>query len=163
HFLRRLPRLPLTAQFVPFYDGAYKRVLIRRPLPVVNPRDPHLKTSSSSPGSEERSSRTFHATRVLRLKFPADTEKHTMQRSPRTGLVPIWTFCCLASAANFAFGQAAIPVVSGTSPQGAAPGQTVDVKLRGGNLAGPAQLWTSFPVESVLPADIAGNGTNAGE
>jgi hypothetical protein len=59
--------------------------------------------------------------------------------------------------------QAAIPAVASTLPQGAAPGQTVDVKIRGGNLAAPTQLWSSFPVEAVLPTEIAGNGTNAAE
>ncbi|MBS0262431.1 MAG: PPC domain-containing protein [Planctomycetes bacterium] len=62
-----------------------------------------------------------------------------------------------------AFSQAAIPSISSTLPQGAGPGQTVDVKIRGGNLAGPTQFWASFPVEATLPAEIAGNGTNAGE
>src|SRR5260370_16651849 len=35
--------------------------------------------------------------------------------------------------------QAAIPAIGSTLPQGAAPGQTIDVKLRGGNLAGPTR------------------------
>ncbi|MGE5195628.1 MAG: PPC domain-containing protein [Deltaproteobacteria bacterium] len=59
--------------------------------------------------------------------------------------------------------QTAPPTIASTLPQGAAPGQTVDVKIRGANLAGPTQFWSSFPVEAVLPAEIAGNGTNAAE
>jgi len=68
-----------------------------------------------------------------------------------------------ARPAGQVFAQAAIPVVSATVPQAAAPGQTIDVKIRGGNLAGPTQLWTSFPCETSLPADIPGNGSNAAE
>jgi hypothetical protein len=65
--------------------------------------------------------------------------------------------------AGRAHGQAAIPSISSTVPQGAAPGQTIDVKVRGGNLASPTQFWTSFPAEVTFPAEIAGNGTNAAE
>jgi hypothetical protein len=68
-----------------------------------------------------------------------------------------------AVSADRALSQAAIPSIASTAPQGAAPGQTIDVKVRGGNLASPTQFWSSFPAEAVLPADIAGNGTNAGE
>lgn len=72
---------------------------------------------------------------------------------------------CLLSAlcSERAYSQAAIPSIGSTLPQGASPGQTVDVKIRGGNLAAPTQFWSSFPVEAVLPTEIAGNGTNAGE
>ncbi|MFN0053946.1 MAG: PPC domain-containing protein [Planctomycetales bacterium] len=69
----------------------------------------------------------------------------------------------LAGLPAVTLGQAAIPSIGSTAPQGAAPGQTMDVKVRGGNLATPTQLWTSFPAEVVLPTDIAGNGTNAAE
>jgi hypothetical protein len=62
-----------------------------------------------------------------------------------------------------AFSQPAIPAIGSTLPQGAAPGQTVDVKIRGGNLAAPTQFWSSFPAEAVLPTEIAGNGANAAE
>jgi hypothetical protein len=77
-------------------------------------------------------------------------------------------FCtgvCLWAAVSSerAYSQAAIPTIGSTLPQGAAPGQTVDVKVRGGNLAAPTQFWSSFPVEAVLPTEIAGNGTNAAE
>ena len=86
-----------------------------------------------------------------------------MRRCLRCGFVPAWFLVCLAGAASLAQGQVPLPSIASTFPQAAAPGQTVDVKLRGGNLAGPTQLWTTFPVEALLPADIAGNGTNAAE
>ncbi len=70
---------------------------------------------------------------------------------------------CLAGLVDSAHAQTAPPAIASTLPQGAAPGQTVDVKIRGANLAGPTQFWSSFPVEAVLPPDIAGNGTNAAE
>ncbi|MCY2963785.1 MAG: PPC domain-containing protein, partial [Planctomycetota bacterium] len=69
-------------------------------------------------------------------------------------------FCVISSAVQ---AQPAIPAISSTSPQAAPPGQTIDVKIRGGNLAGPTQLWTGFPAEVTLPTDLAGNGTNAAE
>src|SRR5262249_54464620 len=37
------------------------------------------------------------------------------------------------------------------------------VKVRGGNLAGVTQTWTSFPGEMVLAPDVPDNGKNAGE
>jgi len=86
-----------------------------------------------------------------------------MRSLPRHGFVPLWILCCLALAASVAEAQTAPPTIASTSPQAAIPGQAIDVKIRGGNLAGPTQLWTSFPVEAVLPAEIAGNGTNAAE
>src|SRR5579872_4968600 len=86
-----------------------------------------------------------------------------MRRLSRLGLVPVWILYCLSGESSSAFAQAAIPAISSTLPQAAAPGQTIDIKVRGGNLAAPTQLWSSFPVEASLPADIAGNGTNGGE
>lgn len=83
--------------------------------------------------------------------------------APRSSLGPICATVLLAGAAGTVFGQAAIPSIGSTYPQAVAPGQTVDVKVRGGNLASPTQLWLSFPAEVSLPTDIAGNGTNAGE
>ncbi len=55
------------------------------------------------------------------------------------------------------------PTIVSTSPQAAKPGETIDVKIQGGNLAGAAQLWASFPATITLPTEIAGNGTSAGE
>src|SRR5579872_3539574 len=86
-----------------------------------------------------------------------------MRRLSRFALIAVWCSLPPAGLANRACAQAAIPAVASTQPQAAAPGQTVDVKFRGGNLANPTQLWTSFPAEVILPAEIAGNGTNAAE
>jgi hypothetical protein len=81
----------------------------------------------------------------------------------RNGIFSLTLACCLAGGSAVARAQVALPTIASTLPQAAGPGQTVDVKIRGAGLAGPTQLWTSFPVEAVLPAEIAGNGTNAGE
>src|SRR5258708_37353691 len=86
-----------------------------------------------------------------------------MRRITRLGFFTAGMLSCLSGGANLALGQAAIPAIGSTLPQGVPPGQTVDVKLRGANLVGPTQLWTSFPAEAILPAEIAGNGTNAAE
>src|SRR5579872_1494673 len=86
-----------------------------------------------------------------------------MRRLSRFALIAVWCSLPPAGLANRACAQAAIPSVASTQPQAIAPGQTVDVKFRGANLAGPTQLWTSFPAEAVLPAEIAGNGANAAE
>ena len=86
-----------------------------------------------------------------------------MRRFSRLALIAVWSSLPWAGLSNRAFAQAAIPSVVSTLPQAATPGQTVDVKIRGANLAGPTQLWTSFPAEVVLPPEIAGNGTNAAE
>jgi hypothetical protein len=86
-----------------------------------------------------------------------------MRRFPRHGLVPLWMACSLTTLAGIAHAQTPPPSIVSTSPEAAAPGQSVDVKIRGANLAGPTQIWTSFPVEAVLPTEIAGNGTNAAE
>ncbi len=55
------------------------------------------------------------------------------------------------------------PSISSTSPQAAQPGAAIDVVLNGGNLAGPTQLWTSFPAETALSPDVKDNGTNAAQ
>ncbi len=68
---------------------------------------------------------------------------------------------CLASATTAAFGQA--PAVNNVIPRGWAPGQTIHVKLVGGNLAGATQLWTSFGGIAQLATDVPDNGKNAGE
>lgn len=86
-----------------------------------------------------------------------------MRRFSRNSLLPVWILFFMAGTATWVHGQTAAPTVTATVPQAAAPGQTVDLKIRGTNLAGPTQFWTSFPVEAQLPGDIAGNGTNAGE
>lgn len=70
---------------------------------------------------------------------------------------------CLAVPTTAIFGQAALPSISSISPQAAHPGQTVDVKIRGGNLANPTQLWSTLGTAVPLTPDVAGNGTNAAE
>ena len=52
-----------------------------------------------------------------------------MRRFPRHGFAPVWILCCLAAASSFAQAQTAPPTISSTSPQAAAPGQTVDIKI----------------------------------
>lgn len=86
-----------------------------------------------------------------------------MQRRSRIVPASIAALGVLVAFAGQSSAQVALPAISSTLPQAAAPGQTIDVKIRGGNLAGPTQFWASFPVEAQLPAEIAGNGTNAGE
>lgn len=56
-----------------------------------------------------------------------------------------------------------IPSINGVSPQAVVPGQTLAVKIRGGNLVGAGQVWSSFPAEATLAADVANNGKNAAE
>ena len=43
------------------------------------------------------------------------------------------------------------------------PGKTIDVTIRGANLAGAGKLWTSFPAESMLSPDVKENGKNAAQ
>lgn len=87
-----------------------------------------------------------------------------MSKLSRADVLRLIGFLAVVVAlSNSAFAQAPVPSIGSTSPQAVAPGQTADVKIRGGNLNAPTQLWASFPAEATLPADIAGNGTNAGE
>lgn len=55
------------------------------------------------------------------------------------------------------------PTIAGTTPQAVAPGAATTIKVRGGNLAGATQLWTSFGAAAELAPDVMGNGTNAAE
>jgi hypothetical protein len=57
----------------------------------------------------------------------------------------------------------AAPAVTTTAPQAVAPGQQVDVKLRGSGLAGASQLWTQFGAAAQLTPDVKDNGKNAAE
>lgn len=71
--------------------------------------------------------------------------------------------CSLAvmtSAATVATAQAP-PSVSTTQPQAVAPGGSTKVVLRGGNLAGASQVWSSFPATASLAADVENNGKDA--
>ena len=60
-------------------------------------------------------------------------------------------------ASDHASGQT--PAITATEPQAIAPGSTVDVLIRGGNLTGATQLWSSFSTKSSLTPDVAENGT----
>lgn len=81
--------------------------------------------------------------------------------SPRSLFLCVCSLALAISLATTARAQA--PSIASTFPQAAVPGQTVDIKVRGGGLAGPTQFWASFPGEFVLPAEVMGNGTNAAE
>src|SRR5690606_14844678 len=75
----------------------------------------------------------------------------------------LMSICCWL-AAHQAFGQTpAPPSIGSTTPFAVAPGATTDITLRGGNLASPTEIWTSFPAQAVLSPDVANNGTNAAE
>ena len=55
------------------------------------------------------------------------------------------------------------PAITTTSPLAIAPGSTSDIKVRGSNLAGATELWTSFGGNVTLAPDVKDNGKNAGE
>jgi hypothetical protein len=55
------------------------------------------------------------------------------------------------------------PVVNVIRPVGVQPGQTVDVRTIGGNLAGAKECWTSFGGKVPLPTDVENNGTDNGQ
>ncbi len=57
----------------------------------------------------------------------------------------------------------AAPVVTTTTPQAVAPGQQIDVKVRGSGLAGASKLWTQFGATAQLTPDVKDNGKNAAE
>ncbi|MCA8991048.1 MAG: PPC domain-containing protein [Planctomycetaceae bacterium] len=58
-------------------------------------------------------------------------------------------------------GQA--PTVNLIQPRGVNPGQTVDLRTVGGNLAGATQCWTSFSGVTAVATDIEKNGTDGGQ
>jgi len=55
------------------------------------------------------------------------------------------------------------PTISSLSPLGVRPGTAQDVVVRGGNLAGASDFWTSFPAHASLTPQKANNGKNPGE
>lgn len=57
----------------------------------------------------------------------------------------------------------AAPAVTTTSPQAVFPGQQIDVKLRGSDLADASRLWTQFGAAAQLSPDVKDNGKNAAE
>lgn len=85
-----------------------------------------------------------------------------MRRFSQASLFRAVSALALAAALS-SLVHAQAPSINSTVPQAVAPGQTVDIKVRGGALADPKQLWASFPGEFVLPAEPMGNGTNAAE
>ena len=76
----------------------------------------------------------------------------------------IWGVCLTALIAGLASSaNAQVPSITSTSPQAVAPGQSIDVTLRGANLAGATELWTSFSSQWVLSPDVKDNGKNAAQ
>jgi hypothetical protein len=59
--------------------------------------------------------------------------------------------------------QAQAPTISSLSPLSLRPGQSQDVVVRGGSLAGATHFWTSFPARAVLTPLKPNNGKNPGE
>lgn len=84
-----------------------------------------------------------------------------MAKAPLAGLRVLLVSLLTLSTTSLALAQA--PSISSTSPQAVEPGKATDIKLRGGNLAGAAEVWTSFPSEAALTPDIDKNGENAAE
>ncbi|NQV26849.1 MAG: hypothetical protein HQ518_21065 [Rhodopirellula sp.] len=71
---------------------------------------------------------------------------------------------CLAVGLCFVSHETlAAPAVTTTAPQAVAPGGQTDIKLRGSELVGAAQLWTSFSGKAALSPDVKDNGKNAAE
>lgn len=65
----------------------------------------------------------------------------------------------LALASSWA--QAQPPVITSLSPGAVLPGQTLDLRIGGTNLAGPTALWTSFPAKAELAPGVEKNGEAA--
>lgn len=89
-----------------------------------------------------------------------------MLRTPVARLFPRWTCCAGFIGAAFVVSgivQAQAPSIARTTPQAVAPGQSLDVVVTGGNLAGASSLWTSFGDPAPLTPDLAGNGQDAGK
>src|SRR5690349_5695059 len=53
------------------------------------------------------------------------------------------------------------PTLSPTVPLGVQRGTSLDLTLTGTNLAGPTQLWTSFPAKVTIPTDMNNGKDNA--
>lgn len=70
----------------------------------------------------------------------------------------------LSLAAVLAVGtavEAQAPSIATTVPGAVQPGQTTNVTIKGDNLDGATQLWTSFPANVQLAPDVNNNGKNA--
>ena len=81
-----------------------------------------------------------------------------MARTTRIGIIPLF---CLAWSVNFTLAQAGPPAITFIEPQAVRPGETTELTVRGSNLAGATELWTSFPCGIELATDIEKNGTHA--
>ena len=85
-------------------------------------------------------------------------------RSQQT-CVAFFVLCVAAfqttGVSNSAFAQA--PAITTTSPLAIKPGGATDVKVKGSNLAGATELWTSFAGKASLSPDVKDNGKNAAE
>lgn len=55
------------------------------------------------------------------------------------------------------------PALNPPSPLAVQPGQSIDLTLPGGNLAGVQQVWFSFDATAELTPEIENNGQNAGQ
>lgn len=64
--------------------------------------------------------------------------------------------CCASLSA-----PAQEPAVNATVPAAVIPGQPLNVRLQGGNLAGAKGIWTSFAAQTALAVDVPENGTKA--
>ncbi len=85
-----------------------------------------------------------------------------MKPAPRRRLV-VFAFAVLALAGfDVSMTHAQTPAISAISPLSLGPGQTQEITLGGGGLAGATHLWTSFHGKAVLTPK-PNNGKNAGE
>lgn len=84
-----------------------------------------------------------------------------MPWSPRLSVRPLLVAGLLLGLPAVATAQS--PSISSVSPGAVQPGQTANITINGGNLAGVSKLWTSFPAKSVLAPGVKNNGKNAGQ
>jgi len=81
---------------------------------------------------------------------------------------PFHRFSSMLALAGLLFADCAaraqaVPSVSSTQPGAVAPGAATKLKVRGGNLVGAADFWTSFGGQLGLAGDAKDNGKNAAE
>ena len=81
---------------------------------------------------------------------------------------PVRRFSLMLALAGLLFADSAVraqavPSVSSTQPGAVAPGAATKLKVRGGNLVGAADFWTSFGGQLGLAGDVKDNGKNAAE
>jgi hypothetical protein len=98
----------------------------------------------------------FRPAVLTRHDRPHATDAMPLHRSP--ALLVFVVLCSFAAAV-----QAQPPSITGLAPLAVRPGEAVDLKVQGANLAGAAMLWTSFPCETSLAPGIEGNGANNAE